>query len=505
MFWMQIGITMSEKLLLQHIQNLSGGLNLRADDSLLQANEGTEVLNFQFNTDGSLTKRSGSTKYNPTSIAPSRVHSLYRFYKSTTGFKEMLCIVSSTLYKGNDGLGTWTSVGSVGSSDPATFSTWKEKVYIANGSSNVWSYSGSTLLPVPASPPVKYIVFRKDRLYGAGSPSEPNRLYFTDTGDPSIWNTSSNYIDIRENDGDVITGILPLQDYLVIYKRNSIWLLSGTANSSFFLTQVSSSIGCNASKSLVAYENVHYFLDNTGVYQFNSSQLLNISEKVQPEIDSIPKNSFANAVGVIYKRQYLLSYTKEGENYNNTILILDLRLLAWALWSNLNISSFTLWDGGDDELEIFAGDSSAGFVWQLDSGDDDDGSDIAVRFVSKYSDLDGNPLGHKQARYVHIVTSLAAVSPTLILSIDWGSESQSVQFDINNNISLWDSGSWDQGLWVGAGVNKTQRPLVTSDKQSVRGQAFSLTIQETSSKNWKLLGYGIAFKQEPSEYIILGG
>jgi len=494
---------MAEKLDLFYVQSLSGGLNLRSEDYMLQGNEGSEVQNFLFNADGSLTKRNGSVLYNSATISSGKpIGSLYRFYKSTTTAKKMLSVCDGTLYEGDDTLGTWASKGSLGADTSCSFETWEDTCYIANGTV-FKQWDGTTLSDVSGSPPIgKYVVFRKDRLYVAGVSANPNRLYFCDTGDPTTWNAGTNYIDIRSNDGDVITGIMPMRDYLVIYKRNSIWLLSGNSAANFFLTQVSETVGCKASGTLVPFENVHYFLHDTGIYAFDGSSPINVSDKVQPEIDGIQRQYFENAKAVVYKRQYWLSYTASG-TANNSILAHDLRLGVWSILKGLFASSFCIWAGGDDSGEIYAGDSQDGFVRKLDTGTADDGAEIETKFMSKSFDLDGNPLRYKEIKQIFLITSLSAISPTVILTLDWGNNAQPILFPISDALVTWDSTEWDASKWSGGGIQKLIKPTVWNSSKSARGQNVSLTVQETSLASWKLIGFGFAYRPEPSDYKIL--
>jgi len=495
---------MSEQLGLLHIGNFSGGLNVLAEDTLIADNEAKVLTNWEFSKSGPITKRKGSLKYNSSEIASSPVHSLFRAYLSD-GTKFMLAIVGSTLYKGNDGAGTWASVGSVTTTNPATFAMWQDKVYIANGHTLVHSYDGTTLATVATSPEILYIAFHRDRLYGTGDSSNPNTLYYSDIGDPATWDTAGNVFQVRENDGDVSTGIAPMQDFLAVYKKNSIWMLAGNSDSDFSLFQVSASIGCDAPKSLVAYENLHYFLDRTGVYVFNGSQLTNISEKIQPVLDDIPRTELTTAVAVVYNRQYLLAHAKSGSAENDSIVMLDLRLGGWVTWEGLNVSSFTLWDGGDDEGEIYAGDSGSGFARRLDTGLQDDSTDITVQYESKHFSLGQNPLSFKVCKLVHMMTEFVVVSPVLTVNVDWSSQSQSLIFSIASSVALFDVALFDVDVFAIDGIKTTQKALRIdpSSGESMKGRFFNLSISETSSVSWKMVAIGLAFSTENEQYKIL--
>lgn len=475
------------------ISDFKGGLNTRDSKHRIGDNEAVVLLNLISIKGGGLEKRKGTSKYNSSVISSDKtVHSLYRFYKSAISYRKMLVVCDSTLYVGDDGAGTFASVGSLSVSDPCFFATWGDVCYMFNGTIKK-QYDGTTLSDIGGSPPAgKYVVFRKDRLYVAGVSGAPNRLYFCETGDATTWNTGSNYIDVRSNDGDKITGILPIGDNLVVYKNNSIWLLTGTSASDFFLTEVVAGKGCMAPKSLVADKSIHYFLHRVGVYAFNGSEAVKISGKIDPEIDGIAPNYFENAAAIIYKERYWLSYTGTGQTENKKILIFDARagFGGWTLFEGINARSFVLWVGADDEGELYYGDSGDGFVWKADVGADDGGSDIETQFTSK-NFVFGNIVIFKEADYVHVSAENSTVILNVVLSGDHGvSVSLPLAFSLQGSgVFVWDVAIFDTSLFSTADVNTFQKPV-----NSVRGRGLSISFNEIGSVFYLLSGLGFEYK-----------
>ncbi len=491
-----------------NLTNFKGGLNNRDADNKIADNEAREIKNFDIVSDGSLKKRAGSLKYNSSEIAGSNpVHSLYRYYQSVAASKEFLSISGSTLYKGNDGTGVWSSVGSVTASTPATFLTWKDIAYLANGT--VFNqYNGTTMSVVSGSPKIgRYLALRKDRIYIAGIPAEPNTLYFSDVDDATSWTIGSNFIQIREDDGDIITGILSLREQLIIYKRNSIWSLHGftndpSAGTAFFLTQIAEGVGCVSPQSLVEFNNIHYFLHRTGVYAFDGANSVKISGKIDPIIDgtastdALRQDYMDVTVGTIHKEKYWLSYTALTELANKRVMVFDTRpdFNGWTLYHEpLNIASFNNWGGGNDVGELYGGDSEDGFVRQLDTGTDDDGSDIEAFYKSKFFDF-GNPATNKETFIAYNTAKPQAVGLELTMNADRGVQTSRLLFDLTGDSFLLGTSMLGVDAMGSSGAKYQQQ-----NTENIAGHNFSLELQEKGALGVEINSAGFLIKNTPFE------
>lgn len=138
--------------------------------------------------------------------------------------------------------------------------------------------------------------------------------------------TLSNFVDINPGDGDEITGLGVLNDQLFIFKKNTIWSLSGFSGASFTVTTANTQntnnrihgYGCIAAGSIVSTGDDIYFLSFVGD---------------TPHIRSLVKTQYATTIegGVI---TYDISGTMKGlsmENLNTVQGLYDGRYIKWAL------------------------------------------------------------------------------------------------------------------------------------------------------------------------------
>lgn len=147
----------------------------------------------------------------------------------------------------------------------------------------------------------------------------------------------AGYINDFHTNTDVITGIREYKDYLAIYKRNQVYLLSGVSPDDFSV-QLFADKGTVANKSLVNVDNRQFFLSNGGIFSLEEAGVLlqihvgsEISQKIKPEFDFFDEKRFQECICLHYERQnqmwYFLPYT--DKSYFNTIWINDYVLKLW--------------------------------------------------------------------------------------------------------------------------------------------------------------------------------
>lgn len=95
-------------------------------------------------------------------------------------------------------------------------------------------WDGSSAGTLGGSPPNFSIVTEhKNRLWAAGNPALPSRLYYCELLDPEDWSGSgAGHIDISPNDGDRITGLATFNNDLFVFKgpyKGSIHRITGSS------------------------------------------------------------------------------------------------------------------------------------------------------------------------------------------------------------------------------------------------------------------------------------
>lgn len=137
---------------------------------------------------------------------------------------------------------TWTNPGNLTVSDSASqllaTATGFGKTFLSNNfTGTIYYYDGSNLTTIPSSYAGRAITVHKNRLWSAGTVSNPGRLWYSNINDSFTW-SSTQYIDILRDSGEVIEDIVPFEDLLVIGTRTSLFLLAGSGPDTFSLKRL---------------------------------------------------------------------------------------------------------------------------------------------------------------------------------------------------------------------------------------------------------------------------
>lgn len=222
-------------------------------------------------------------------------------------------------------------------------------------------------------PKCKFWVIHKNRLFGANTTSNPSRVYYSKDGSHDLFETAIDYVDIRANDGDEVTGLFNLLGILRIPKTNtwqSMYTSEDDPASGWSVSEPLSFVGCDAPYSAVLTPRGIIYLSKArnGIYTFNGQASQLISDLVTPVISDISNSNLGNVVGEYNNNLYYMAYTSAmaGGSINNRILVYDAVGNSSTI-DTLNINAFCSLSGGTDGGVLFGGASDSGKVYQFAS------------------------------------------------------------------------------------------------------------------------------------------
>lgn len=238
----------------------------------------------------------------------------------------------------------------------------------------------------------------KDSLFLLGDPSNPSRLYYSGGGDKINDFTiggGGGFIDISKNDGQKGTGIKPFKNSLLVFKEDSTYQFSFTTEGLPQVVQVSPSVGCISTRSIVAVENDVFFASRRGVFTigneagfaFDVLRTNELSSRVRSVYKTIDAQ-YLNRISAIYtsdgnKNLVIFAYTPSGSTTNSKALVYDRERLAWYKWSNIQANCWAEYRAADGQTHYLYGDDASGYVKEILSGSDDFGSAIRGYFRIK--------------------------------------------------------------------------------------------------------------------------
>lgn len=210
-------------------------------------------------------------------------------------------------------------------------------------------------------------------------------IYYSALGTYNDFTTDDDagYISDFHTDTADITAMQVYKDYLAIYKKNRVYLLSGSSPDDFAITLFADK-GAFGKGSIINVDNKQYFLSN-GIYALEQVGELNqirlgseISMNIKNEFDKFDTSSFDKALALHYQNKHQVWYffPYADKNYFNTIWINDYVNYAWykrVLPQNIvcacNYKSYIL--TADDSGKIYVEDygttfngESISFMWK---------------------------------------------------------------------------------------------------------------------------------------------
>lgn len=146
----------------------------------------------------------------------------------------------------------------------------------------------------------------------------------------------AGYISDFHTNTDNITALKPYKNYLAIYKKQAVYLLSGTTQDNFAITPFCN-IGANSASSVLNVANRQYFV-NSAIYALEETGELNqihlgeqISENIKDEFIKFDSNRLDEIFALYYenKNQIWYYFPYQANEFFKTIWINDCTNKAW--------------------------------------------------------------------------------------------------------------------------------------------------------------------------------
>ena len=344
------------------------------------------------------------------------------------------------------------------------------------GGSNVFHFE--TLERSTPVNPKRATIFSERLIVAGQSTSDSTVAYSTRLKPYDFTGASAGTIDT----GDVIVGIKVFRNSLVIFCKNSIFELTNL-DSTPILKSVTKNIGCVDGNTIQEIGGDLVFLAPDGLRtvagtaRIGDVELSSISRKILPVINNLLDNiaSFTISSMVIRERsQYRLFYFQSGQAASSQKGIIGtfkfdangVPAFEWSETLGMEIKRCTS-DLNNNNEEVQFGSNETGFVYQLDTGNNFDGSNIDAQFQTPDMDYGDNGL-RKSLYAVKANIEPEGTNNNLKLRIRYDFEStevpQPADFNVGNlsSAAIFGASSSVFGTSVfGAVVLPSKRVIVT--------------------------------------------
>ncbi len=375
-----------------------------------------------------------------------------------------------------------------------TFVSFMGNLYIFGYDRNLKVTQAKAVEMLPSYPTAAtFAAVYQNRLFLAGDPENPSRLYFTSytAGGGATPDVISpfDFIDFDPDDGDKITGIAPCGAGVVVFKARSTFMLTGSNEYDWFVRKVSSAVGCASHRSIIVYQGNVIFLDpvNPGVFMFDGSvNFTMLSRKIDPLIARIVYPERSCAV-IRDERYYLFCDDRDSVHpYNETVYVYSLKTGAWTRYSNIAAGSVCKRANG---ALIFGSAADDGKTYKLFEGYTDDGADIEAYMVTGDLQFRGGA-DESRIRKVTVLADSGKADEEIVIS--YASDRNYIMTDAAamsmeaSGTNRFEIGEWDTAVWEEAQM--LRHPFVPAAGSA---NQFRVKLSHTDSERITLYGIDV--------------
>lgn len=477
------------------------GLNNRDLSIHIGDNQAQDLMNVNFDINGGLQKKNGYIKYSAIDTNP--VKSTFAFNKSD-GTKYVIAASGTSIFNVTNGIAVSIKTG-LTSGQRFTAAVYKDTIYMVNGTDGVMKWDGATFATISGLPfaNCKYIVLHKNRMYFSGDPVNPSRVWFSELGDQE--NVQAlDFIDINTNDGDLIMSLVEHMDNLVVIKQNSLKVLTGTGPQAYTVVDEYLTKGTVSHWSVISILGELYYLSREGVYMFNGKVSILVSDDIKGSVFGLNGNVgwsskyLTNACAVNYNNKYWLALTEGTGVTNNRIYILDYthrtKLSPDGVWTRYDtpVSSFCLSQNSTTLATILlTGDPSSGLVYQQDTGNSDNGSNINDYYHTKDYDY-GAPAHYKSYKGLFFFAEQQPINYPIQIKyvLDLNKESR----PINLNLGGTSAGYFGTSLFGLATFGSHGNVITGTTSVSGASRYLSFIVSDNSINPFVFLGFVVRYQ-----------
>lgn len=203
---------------------------------------------------------------------------------------------------------------------------------------------------------VGYIELYYNRLFSAGDPDHPSRLYWSqppgDVKSIENWSmddfseaASGGHTEVGPTNNDPIVGLTALSNQLIIHKESGNYRLIGSNPSNFQILQINSGVEKMANTSRISHGDVPYWLTRAGMYYYNGQQAL-LHPRSRQVRNTLRTASLLHSKGLECRdRLYFTMREDVTGDMDDTILYYDMTENTWMKRNGFHVVDMATRDG----------------------------------------------------------------------------------------------------------------------------------------------------------------
>ena len=461
-----------------------GGLNNVSDDAALNVNQMRRALNARLTDYGAATKRGGTQRTSSSALSAHAVANGYT-WRRDSGSVDILAVANGVLYTSTFGTFPWTwtaRTGALSTTVPPTFAkfidgTGADVIYIGDGGLlNKWD--GTTLtVNIAGTIGATMLAVHNQRLYSCGCSAAPDSIFYSalNNGD-TLGNGAldGGQIVVRTFGDENVVGLASINTSLLIFHRRGISRLTGFGQDDITVAPqaVSADVGLIAAKSIVANDNVAYFVSERGLYRCNEAEVAAVGTAQTPDpllpiIRSLTSAQFDLIRAVFNRGTKELWITMPGFGCYVYHTVLQAWAGPWdtgfvdpdttALFETLNASGLPVVLKGDASGWVSLCDAPGVFLDNVAAAGT--GGERYAMTVQAHRFYFGDEALAKSLRWAYLTAQLRGSDQT---RVEWSTGDSFGSFSLPPSTDETWGGTgtqWGIGTWGGAGSKNYRIPL----------------------------------------------
>lgn len=395
------------------------GLHQGWSENTLESGHSPDACNME-TANGDLSVAKGYVHHIAVALPADAAHARLFVWNRVDG-RRFIAAAPQKIYALMEGETEWACIHTYGSAQTSAgqydFLVLKiagtEALLIASGHAQLLRWDGDTAHAAAlfgsaeqlSNVPVNFVELYFNRLFAAGDPAHPCRLYWSmapgDTRSVEDWgvddnseNVSGGFVEVG-TDSDPITGLFALSNQLVIFKRDSVYRLLGDRPDNYRIIPLNAAMRQPVHTAVCRYGDVLFFLTDGGMYYYDG-------QTVQRQADAdrvLPILQTADLTGCFCAacrdRLYFAVREHAESADNDAVLIYDLARGAYMIRRGFQLSDLFAVGGA---LYLLDG---ARFVCRFNEGNDYAGTPIDAYWTTPMTDV-GQKMARKQLRELYL-------------------------------------------------------------------------------------------------------
>lgn len=193
--------------------------------------------------------------------------------------------------------------------------------------------------------PTILAVYNNMMFYG-GFPLKPSHVFWSNLGQPEHVD-NENFNEIRTNDGEVVTCLIPYDGQLIGSKRTSLHVITGDDPDTVSFFEKTTQYGFINNQAACVFENLLWGIDGQGkgIVNYNGANTEIISNNVQDifaRINLAAANTEAFMLHVKSRNEVWCGIPVDGSALVNVIIVYDYVAKCWTTFEGLSPTAVTV-------------------------------------------------------------------------------------------------------------------------------------------------------------------